>query len=56
MRRVCACAAMVAAIALSGCVVVPAHPVYYGPAYYRPAPVVVVPQPYYYGHYYYYGH
>ena len=45
------------ALALGGCVVVPAHPVYVAPApvyYVRPAPVYVVPGPVYYGNGY--GH
>ena len=39
------------ALALGGCVVVPARPVYVAPApvYVRPAPVYVVPAPVYYG-------
>ena len=39
------------ALALSGCVVVPARPVYVAPApvYVRPAPVYVVPAPVYHG-------
>ena len=46
------------ALALSGCVVAPAHPVYVAPApvYVRPAPVYVVPAPVYYGGGYYGGH
>jgi pheromone shutdown protein TraB len=34
-------------LALGGCVVVPAHPVYVAPAYVAPAPVYVVPAPTY---------
>jgi len=48
------------ALALGGCVVVPAHPAYVAPApvYVTPAPVYVAPAPVYYGGYYYggYGH
>ena len=44
------------ALALDGCVVVPARPAYVAPAavYVRPAPVYVVPAPVYYGNGY--GH
>ena len=47
---------LVGALALGGCVVVPAQPVYVAPApvYVRPAPVYVVPAPVYHGNGY--GH